>query len=150
MSGKPKLIVDELISRQVAAIAIINPNVTDIAKQLNISKELVRRVMDSRQFREILIDIGDSSLGPAIAKVRSQTAKLVNKALKVIEDKLDEGDLDAAKVVLKVLGVDNQEEKHQDTNLTVVLPNTVQASTIQQTIEVPDEAFQTVPPEDIN
>lgn len=139
---KSKVVIDEVIARQIAAIAIINPNISDISRQLNISRDLVRRVMDSAKFRDILTAVGDSSLAPAIAKVRAQTSKLVDKALKVIEDKLDEGDLDAAKVVFKIIGVDQQEDKPQDTNLTVVLPGA--STTSENIIEVSNEQADSI------
>jgi hypothetical protein len=78
--------------------------------------------MASSEFRDVLSDVGDAALKPAIAKAKNGADGLVDKALKVLEDALDEGDIDAAKVVFKLIGLENQEERASDTHLTVVMP----------------------------
>lgn len=143
MSNKtPQVIQDEVFTRQIAAACLDGPKLShsDIARQLNISPALVRKIVLSPRFREIVEEAAEETLKPALARARWRMAKLADKALNVIEQNLDDGNLQAALAVLKGIGMDQTQEKTSDTHLTVVLPGAKTETAVDNslTIEVPD------------
>lgn len=137
ITGKAnKDVIDEVLTRQVAAASLDGSSAMQISKNLKISYSLVRDIVASAKFKEVLEKAGEQELAPALARAKGQMARLVSKAVKAIERALDEGEhsdaLKAASMVFRAVGLDEQEKKDQDTNITVVLPG----GTLDNVIEV--------------
>lgn len=120
---REKFIVDELLTRQVASLLASGSTPTQIAQVLGISRTLASKICLLPSTKSFLKEVGESSLAEAKLTIRTRVSRLANKILDVIEAKLDEGELDAVKVGLKVLGLDVAEPPSSTgTSLTVVLP----------------------------
>lgn len=124
-------VVNEALTRQIATVALGGASSTEIGKQLGISPVAVRKIQSSDRYKDIVAEAAEAELGPALAKAKAQLARLSTKAVKVIEGTLDkyieEGTggrdaLAAATVVLKSVGLHEEQDKQQDTQITVVLP----------------------------
>lgn len=134
---REKLVIDELLTRQVASLLASGANNTQIANELQISATMVRKISAMPETKAMLKEVGESALAGAKALIRQRTAKLAEKIVDVIEAQLAEGNLDAVKIGLKVLGFSDQEQVVQGAqNLTVVLPG---ASASRPAIEVESE-----------
>jgi transposase-like protein len=132
-------VVQEALTRQVAAVLLTGASVTDCAKQLSISPAAVRRIQASDKYKELVTETAESELAPALAKAKAQLARLSAKAVKAIEKALDEGSardaLQAATIVLRSVGLHEDEKQQQDTAITVIMPG----ATTEQVIEVQAE-----------
>jgi hypothetical protein len=124
-------VITEALTRQVATVMLTGASVTECAKQLTISPAAVRKIVASDKYKDIIADAAEAELGPALAKARGQLARLSVKAVKVVERNLDQyledgkggrEALNAATIVLKAVGLHEEGEKQQDTQITVVLP----------------------------
>lgn len=120
----PQALQDEVFARQIAAAFIDGPKLSyaDVARQLNITPALVRKICLSEKFKELVADASTGVLQAALDRARYRMAKLADKAIDVIDQNLDDGNLNAALAVLKGIGMDQKEEKTTDTVLNVILP----------------------------
>lgn len=114
-----EVVLNEVITRQVAAIAITGASAAEIARQLNISPSSVRRIFELDKYKEIVIEVAKAGF-----------PKLLGKALRAVEDVLDTGGsrdkLQAATIVFKAVGLAEEEGKPQDTQIIVQLPNGIE------------------------
>lgn len=135
---RPEVVIDELLTRQIASAMLDNQSATfaQIAKTLNIPTMLVRKVCLSAKFKDIITKAGQDELGPALARAKVKMARLADKAMTVIEQQLDDGNLNAALAVLKGIGMDEQVDKQVDQTLTIILPG---AERQQKTIDISTE-----------
>lgn len=133
-----KTVVDEVLTRQIAGILVGGASITDCAKKLNISPAAVRRIIETDKYKAIVAEAGEEELAPALAKAKAQLARLTTKAVKAIEEVLDTGagrdKLQAASIVLKAVGLHENEEKQNDGNITIIMPGGTQNT--QEVIEV--------------
>ncbi len=118
---------DEVLTRQIAAILVGSESLADCAKQLGISVSVVRTIVASDKYKTMLAEAAEKSLGVALKKAKADIARLTAKAVKAIEELLDTGSgrdkLEAAKIVLKSVGLHEEEKTQADTTLIVNLPN---------------------------
>jgi hypothetical protein len=134
-------VVNESLTRQVAAILLTNVSVTQCAKQLAITPAAVRRIIESPRYKELVETTAEEELGPALAKAKSQLAKLTTKAVAAIERALgpeasNRDALQAATIVLKSVGLHEEKEVQQDTQINIVMPTGVE---VPITYEVKEE-----------
>lgn len=131
-----KQMVDEkIVLKQIAALAAAGKSKKDIVKELGITEYNYNKIIARDDFKQALEDIGNAAVGKAVQLIRTRMSNLGTKAVDVVSGKLDEGDLDAAKTVFKILGLNGMEEKAvADTNIQIVLPG----SDYQEPIEVPN------------
>lgn len=128
-------VVDEALTRQVATIMLTGASVADCAKRLSISPNAVRTITASDRYKEIVTTAAEEELAPALAKAKAQLARLSTKAVAAIERALDEGSardaLQAATIVLKSVGLHEEEKQQQDTSITVIMPGAAEPSIIE-------------------
>lgn len=109
-----------------------------IAAELNISERQVKLMLNSDEFPEVVKNLGESLSAEAKNKLRKGLAGLVDKSLKVLEANLEEGELEAVKIVFRGLGFDQQDQKQVDTQIQVILPNTHVTEQVIHTEKVND------------
>ena len=127
-----KVVEIEVLTKQVAAALIGGATQAEAAKQLAIPVSTVKRIAATPEFKELLAKVGDEELAPVLAATKTKLAKLANTAIRVVEYHLKENNLEAAKMVLKAIGLEKPEEQRaSDTTLTVVLPGSPEAAAIE-------------------
>lgn len=123
-------VVSEALTRQVATIMLSGASVAECAKRLSISPNAVRTITGSDAYKDLVKVVADEELGPALAKAKAQLARLSTKAVAAIERALDEGSardaLQAATIVLKAVGLHEDEKQQQDTMINIVMPNGIE------------------------
>ena len=138
---REKVIVDELLTRQIASMLASGSTAYVIAQELDLARTTVARIANSNATRALVKEIGESSVAAAKAQIRMETAGLVKKIMAVIHQQLDEGNLDAVKVGLKVLGFNDQEQIAPGVQtLNVIMPGADQPRTIEVESETSDES----------
>lgn len=122
----PEVIINEAIIAQAAALAATGATTQQIATQLGMSKYHAKKVMSYPEFKKQVKAIGDEAVNNAKQIIRSQTSDLANEVARVLKARLEENDLEAVKVALKVIGFEQEEQNRGDTNIVVQLPGSVE------------------------
>lgn len=132
MAGRKKteavetLVNEKVVLKQIAALAAAGAGPDAIKKELGVSDYIYKLLTTSDEFKTALEEIGNEATVKAIQLARTQISNLVSKAIRVLNQKLDEGELDAAKEVFKRIGMDGSNDKPvADTNIQIVLPGSV-------------------------
>lgn len=136
----------EAIYAKLAIMIANGSSITQAAEHLGIHKNTARKFVKDPNFLKRYEDTLNEVVAPAKDKARREIARLVPKAIKVIENNLDDDNLEAAKMVLKAVGVEQEENQDKgDTNIVVQLPSLggapveVESTTIELPKEVSDE-----------
>lgn len=116
-------LVEQTRHDTIAAMLISGRSVSSIAEELKLSRSAVNKITKTPEFKAHLQDISDSMVSTAVNAWKSAMSGLISKSMAVVERKLDEGDLDAVKVVMKSIGMDKQVETQQQGTLQIVLPD---------------------------
>lgn len=117
-----KNLPEEVVTRQVAALAASGASRTVIASQLGLSLYKVKAVMASDEFKQLVTDIGDEATRTAKQQIKASVGNLATEVARVLKEQLQENNLEAVKIALKVMGFDQAEEQKGDTNIQVILP----------------------------
>lgn len=125
----PEVVISDLVVKQAAAQAATGATITQIAASLGISKYHVKRIMQTPKFKAVIKDIGDEAVTNAKQVIRSKTGELAQEVSRVLKERLEDNDLEAVKVALKIIGFDSQETERGDTNIVVQLPG-IQEKTV--------------------
>ena len=141
-----KTVIDEVLTRRVAVLAINSASVPDIMKQLALSRQAVEMIQASPKYKEVVAQAGEEETAKALAKAKLDLTRLSSKAVKVVEKAMDsaldgtgsmrEG-LGGAQLVLKAAGIHETEEKAQDATINIIMPSGVEQTV---TYEVPKES----------
>lgn len=114
--------VMEALAKEVAALSLVGTTHLQIASALNISLHRVKIIMKTPEFKQYLQEISDEAMSAAKQIIRKRFSDLAPKAVAVITRKLEEDDLEAVKLVLKGIGIEQDTSQVQDTNIVVQLP----------------------------
>lgn len=117
---------------KVAALALSGVQTqAAIAKQLGISPARVSKVVKSQAYKELIEKSVDKTLVSALDSARAEMAKLTKEAVRVIAERLKGNDLDAAKMVLKGIGLDSQDNKPQEAAINIIMPGAESPVTVE-------------------
>lgn len=124
-------VIDEVLTRRVAVLAINSASVPDIMKQLALSRQAVEMIQNSQKYKEVVIKAGEEETTKALTKAKLDLTRLSSKAVKVVEKAMDaaldgtgtmrEG-LGGAQLVLKAAGIHETEEIKSDGVINIILP----------------------------
>lgn len=119
---------------KIAVLTMAGMSAPKIQAELGLTKAEHTRLCKDPSYMALIEQMQQAENAPALNKAKARMTKLVDKAVDAIERALDSpahGDsLKAASMVLRSLGLDEQEEQQSDTNITVVLPSGQEAKTI--------------------
>ena len=108
--------------REVATLAAAGAPKSHIIKSLNTTQFIVNEVLAMPDCKSFIDEINKEAIEEAKLTVRKGVASLAAEAVKVVQDNLKKGSLEAAKTVFKVLGVDgNNEDVSQNNSFQLVL-----------------------------
>lgn len=109
---------------EVAVLAIAGMPQTGIAKKLSISRSKVQTIQRKPEYKALFDDMVNETVGTAKGVIKHETAKLASEVMRVLITQLrDKDNLEAVKIALKVLGVDQLEEQEKGgTSINLVLP----------------------------
>jgi len=128
-------VIDEVLTRRVAALAINCASVPAIMKQLGLSRDVVDDIQASAKYKEVVTKAGEDETNRALAKAKLDLTRLSGKAVKVVEKGLDDAisgkgsmreGLGFAQLVLKAAGISETEEKTSDATINIIMPTGVE------------------------
>lgn len=126
---------DNVLTKEIAMQELSGRTIPQIVRTLGITAATVKKIMASEAYKHEVSTLADTELGPALAKVKSNLAKLTGKAVQVLDKAMDraistgEGmreALEASKVVLKSVGLHEEQETQQDQSITIVMPSGIE------------------------
>lgn len=127
-------VVEEAISAKVAILAVGGRKVTQIAKELDISPNRVKRILGSDDCIAHMQSIEREALSAAKSRIKVGTAELADLILDAIKTNLRDGNIQAVMPALKILGLaENDNAPAQDNKLIVVMPGAEDPRTINVT-----------------
>lgn len=135
-------VIDEVLTRRVAVLAINSASVPDIMKQLALSRQAVDMIQASPKYKEVVTQAGQEETDKALAKAKLDMTRLSSKAVKVVEKAMESyltGDgsareaIGAAQMVLKASGIHETEEKAQDATINIIMPTGVEQTVTYET-----------------
>lgn len=133
---RPKhLITQELRSR--VAISFANGlSRRRAAEELSITTFMYDKVLREEETQALIKELEHTSISAAKTQIRLSISQLADKLMSVINMQLDEGNLEAVKIALKVIGFEQDSLKgNENTQLTVIMPG----AEIPKIIEVKSE-----------
>jgi len=143
---REKLEITPITIRQTAMLKSVGRSAMEIAQELNISQSSVLRLLKRDDTKALIKSMETTAIQSAISVLKVELSRLLQKAVQVIERKLDEGDLDAVRVLFKGVGVESQEAtKDSSQQITVIMPGApqeprmIQADIVQNPLEVRGE-----------
>lgn len=112
--------------KEVAALKLAGMSDQQIVKSTGIGRYALNKIKKSPEYKAYYNQLTEEVMEDAKAILRHGVSKLAVSALEVIKMQLEEkGNLEAVKVVMKVMGLDQAEEgKKEDTTLNIILPTT--------------------------
>lgn len=128
-------LVIETQEKMIATMAISGMGIQTIAKELKLTRYNVKKTMDKDSFRSLLREIADKMVANAANVWKAAMEDRISEALRVLDKKLKDNDLEAVKIIIKSVGIDKQETAQQSSNLTVVLPDFKQKEVQAEVIE---------------
>lgn len=124
-------VVSEIFTRRVAVLAMGGMTSRKIANEMGLSQDAIEKIQQREDYKGILKNIGEKDLNFEVAKTKQKLTQLADQSIKVyqkvMQDYLDgkTGARDAVTVaqsVNRAIGADREENKPQDSQLTIVLP----------------------------
>jgi hypothetical protein len=124
----PEVVLSEVIIRQVAT-ASLAPGCTPakISEQTGLSVYQVRKVMAREDFKKFLKELTEEALAPAKLKLKHAFSDMADSVITAMHKNLDEGNMEAVKVALKVMGLMDEEKVTGDTTIQVMMPGSQKA-----------------------
>lgn len=120
----PNPLQDEVISSKIALLIMSNPSIktTEMAKTIGVTVAVLKRVMATGAYRELIDKAARDQLTPIIAKGKSDLVNLLPEAVRVFKELLAENNIEAAKQVVKIAIPEAADDKPVDTTINVILP----------------------------
>lgn len=121
---KTEFIVNDANIKRVAALAISGMSQNKISITLGVSRRQIRNVYEDERFKSIVEDIGDDAILTAKTRLRQEISKMSDLMLAALRINLEKNSLEAVKVGLKVVGLDEPDQEQTNNNgLTVIMAN---------------------------
>jgi hypothetical protein len=139
----PNKEAEEVVRKQIAALALLGKPAAEIATELNISAYMVRKTMQSDAFKDLMKSYGDEAVTNARNHLRSQAESLAPKVWSAIK-RLVESDKgkDAAegiKAYYRLIGLEKAEGEQGPANLVIQLPGVKSETVIEVEKETQDD-----------
>lgn len=125
------------IEHQIALLKIDGISQKEIAKRLNLTELKVSRIIASKAYRKVAMELADAATSTVKAVLKARVASLGEEIFKALRSKLAEGNMKAVEVSLRVLGFEDAVENKGDTLIQVNLPTAAREKTVNtNTIEI--------------
>lgn len=136
-----KIAEKAVLIRQAAGLSSIGSTQAEICQHLHISPARLKTLMDSPEFKKVVGEIADDAVLPAIAQIKREFTYRIKEVLRVLDEKLSENSLEAAKMILTgILGQGNKAEEKAPTAINIVMPAGVaDAVSVNAEYEVKDD-----------
>lgn len=115
-------VVEDALATKVAILLVTGKNISQISKELGISRDRIRTLMDSDECIRGVRKLEEEGLRAAKVMIRLGVSKIAKKVLDVIEHHLDNNNLQAVAPALKILGFTENDAPQADQSITVILP----------------------------
>jgi hypothetical protein len=115
-------LTEEMLQKQIAASLASGVALSAIAKELGINYNKAKRISNSEMVKRTMLEIAEEAVGVAKHQIKANTAHLVEGIMDTIKHHLNNKNLNAVPIALKILGFEEKEQKDQPSQFTIVLP----------------------------
>lgn len=121
------------VVRQISIERAMGASLNSLVDTFKVSKTVLNRVLEMDVSKAIVDDTRGKAQRAAVAYLRSEMCRLVDKTVKVIEKALDDGNLKAVPLVYTALGLEARSDNGVTTQqaIQVILPGRVDAKEIE-------------------
>ncbi len=121
---KSKEVREQTTLQQIVALSLQGVPEYKIADAMDLSRYMVRKTRNSREFKELMQQEGEGALQMARDSFRSKLNELEPLAFAALKKNLEEGKIEGVKTYVQIVGLlDKKEEKEiADTSITVIMP----------------------------
>lgn len=131
--------IDPALRGRVATLKALGKTNDQIIEETGLSKFVVQKVLRSPESQALIKAVDETFINSQLMLLKTELARLINKAVKVIEKNLDENNLEAVKVLFKGVGAEAKVESGESNqNITVIMPGVK----TEKIVEVTDETNQ--------
>lgn len=121
---------DEALVAQIATMTALGKGYTTIAKELDLTHNKTKRLMNSPECREMILRIQNDALKSAKDNIRKGVAVLADQIIETLRKHLEENNLNAIPHALKILGFNENEQSTGDSVINVILPSAAPVTNI--------------------
>jgi hypothetical protein len=115
---------DEVIIKRAAALAAAGASKTKLRQELSLTQYRVNKIYKDELFKRLVAEVGDDAISTMKSLTRSKLSAMQAKAMKALEDHLDKKSLEAVKVWLRAVGLDQTKDSDdKGGGFTLVLAN---------------------------
>lgn len=121
---RTKIDVTPEITRQLATRRALGISLRDLESEFGFSRPVVNRVLSSELAKAVIKGITEDAVSSAVIAVRKGMSDMTEEITRVLTKHLKEDSLEAVKIVLRGLGMENMEKAKDPTtqSITVILP----------------------------
>lgn len=140
--AKVEELVEQTQIQQVAGLALLGASEHAIAKQLNVNRYRIRKLMASTEFKEHMHGLSSKAVELAVAAFKAKMNSLEPLAFAALKGALEDGKIEAVKVWAGMVGLDKVDEDKAQAPITIVMPGAQpqEAPAIQVNVEAPKDA----------
>lgn len=119
-------LAEETLQVKVATLAATGQTVAQIARATGLEFKRVQRILNTDECKAVLRSIGDDAYAIAVAQLKQECRKRVQKAFAVLDKHLEKGNLNAAIQVFKMVDKEQQADTAKgDTVIHVEMPREI-------------------------
>lgn len=123
MSITKNIPISSVQIQQVALLSVQLCTPKQVAERLGLTQAQVRAALETEECKQAVAGLADAAFEAARSYLRREIPKLAHEVVRVLREQLEEkNSLEAVKISLKVMGLDEAEGDKPDTNITVIMP----------------------------
>lgn len=123
-------LANEALTKQVASLMATGVPQSQIAKSLKIAVGTVKRLSETDLAKRVMLEIGEEVVHTAKVWVRANAARLKEKMIKNLEYNLEQNNLNAVPITMKILGFGEEVKDDKPANYVIVMPGAEQPRSI--------------------
>lgn len=122
--------------RDVAIMAAAGSPKTNIQKKFNATPFIINEILAMPDCQAVINEINQTAIDEAKTTIKQGMSGLAKEAVRVVADNLKRNNLEAAKMVLRSLGLEQEKDTGQNNSFQLVLATT---PTPEKTITVKED-----------
>lgn len=124
-------LVAQTQAQQIAGLALMGGSEAGIAKQMNITRHRVRRIMAGDEFKGIMDELATKATDFAVKAFRAKINSLEPLAFAALKANLEDHKIEAVKLWGQYAGLASDEGEKAQQSLTVIMPGAQAPETVQ-------------------
>jgi hypothetical protein len=130
ISKEARQAITEAQVETVVSLSLLNTPLDQIVAETGLSRYMVNKLINSDKFKDTLKERTDEAVSTAKSTLKAAITSRMPAIISVIDHHLKEKNLEAVKVLLKAIGMEQTESNQGPTNIQITLPSGVEPVTV--------------------